>query len=88
VELGEELCELRLGAGGADGRNDRSDALESDDDVGCEEPELLSLVGHARERSGSVLVGDRSWVSATDCLADELAEQCALVLKAGVDSLR
>ena len=82
----EELRELRLGPRGA-GEIATSGAARSrrDDDVGCEEPQLLALVGRGGERARSLLLGYRPRVGSADGARDELAEQCALVAEARVD---
>ena len=86
MQLGEEVCELGFGSGGAgDDRDDRGGTLEAEDDVGCEETQLLVLVGYGCERARPVLLGHRPRVASANGTADELTEECALVLKAGID---
>ena len=86
MQLGEEVCELGFGSGGAgDDRDDRGGALEAEDDVGCEETQLLVLVGCGGESARPVLLGHRPRVASANGTADELTEECALVLKAGID---
>jgi steroid delta-isomerase-like uncharacterized protein len=88
MQLGEEVCELGFGSGGAgDDRDDRGCAFESEHDVGCEEPKLLVLVGRGGEHPRPVLLRNPPRVIAADGAANELAEQVAFVLEAGVDGL-
>ncbi len=86
MQSGEEVSELGLGSGGAgDDRDDRGGTFEAEDDVGCEETQLLVLVGRGGERARPVLLGDRPRIVSANGTTDELAEECALVLEAGVD---
>ena len=88
MQSGEELGQLGLGSGGiGDDRGDRGSAFEPKDDVGCEEPKLLVLVGRGSDRPGPVLLRNRPRVIAADSTAHELSEEVALVPKAGVDGL-
>ena len=58
MQLGEEVCEPGFGSGGAgDDRDDRGGTLEAEDDVGCEETQLLVLVGYGCERARPFLLG-------------------------------
>ena len=63
----------------------RGGALEPQHDVGREQPQLLALVVGGRERARTLLLGNRPRVLAANGEANELAEQRALVVEAGVD---
>src|SRR4051794_8675369 len=86
VQAGQQLGELGLGSGCAgDDGDQRSGALEPQHDVRCEQPQLLALIMGGRECARTLLLRNRPRVLAADSNADELAEQRALVLEAGVD---
>src|SRR5215208_2906102 len=89
VQVGEQLGELGLGSGCArDDGDQRGGALEPQHDVRCEQPQLLALIVGGRECARTLLLGNRPRILAADGNADELAEQRALVLEAGVDGFR
>src|SRR5829696_3172629 len=86
VQAGQQLGKLGLGSGCAgDDGDQRGGALQPQDDVRREQPQLLVLVAGRRECARTLLLGNRPRVLAADGDADELAEQRALVLEAGVD---
>jgi hypothetical protein len=64
----EQLGEFGFGSGGAgDDRDDRGGALESQDDVGGEQSQLLVLVGGGGDRARARLLEDgRRVVAARD----------------------
>lgn len=63
----EQLGELRMRAGGSgNDRDERRGALEPQDDVGGEEPQLLMLVAGGSDLPGARLLGDRGCVVAAD----------------------
>ena len=88
VKCGQKLGKLRVGSGGAGhDRDERRRALEPKHDVGCEQAQLLALVGRGDDRARARLLGNGLGIIAADSTADELAEQRPLVAEARIDGL-
>src|SRR4029077_17172371 len=75
VDLLAQMRELGIGAGcRCEDLEQRPAALETQDDVGGDEGDLLALVADGRDRARPRLIGDGRVVAAAGGLADHLAE--------------